>query len=429
MIVQSLTQPMRTMGELNKQREDQSFTDIVVLVEGVKFHAHRAILAANSSVFRSVLQETTTEGTPNINLDGVESTNFLTIINFIYTSNLTINQTNVDQISATSEFLKISSIVELCAKFKQQLNNDESSKCDEPDISDNEEENIEVEEDCSSRLQSTEDTKDSELQVEKRRGRKSMERVECPICHKVTTEVRMEAHLRYHNGGNPVTCGWCGRSFANIYNLKIHERIHTGERPHKCQVCSKTFSDPSSLSKHKLWHAGVKKKSCPVCRRMFATATQVRDHIRTHTKEKPFACEQCGKSYGYKCDLTRHMREHNGNLFGPCPDCGRLFNHNGNYKAHLKTHLKKQNPLQVFFVEENEVIVTSQDKQVSPPSGEIGKNLDTSMNNGSCVMSQEEEVMSATTSLEQNMLSHDDIVKNENSLVIVDQTMESNFET
>uniref|UniRef100_F6WRR0 Zinc finger protein n=2 Tax=Ciona intestinalis TaxID=7719 RepID=F6WRR0_CIOIN len=239
----------------------------------------------------------------------------------------------------------------------------------------------------------------------------------------------MEAHLRYHNGENPVTCGWCGRSFANIYNLKIHERIHTGERPHKCQVCSKTFSDPSSLSKHKLWHAGVKKKSCPVCRRMFATATQVRDHIRTHTKEKPFVCQQCGKSYGYKCDLTRHMREHNGNLFGPCPDCGRLFNHNGNYKAHLKTHLKKQNPLPVFFVEENEVIVTSQDRQVSPPSGENGKNLDTSMNNGSCVMSQEEEVMSATTSLEQNMLSHDDIVKNENSLVIVDQTMESNFET
>uniref|UniRef100_H2Y664 Zinc finger protein n=1 Tax=Ciona savignyi TaxID=51511 RepID=H2Y664_CIOSA len=453
--MQSLTHAQRILDELNKQRETGEFTDVTVIVEGRKFDAHRSILVTSSSVFRSVLQDTLSDGTPNINLDGFDSNNFSIVLDFLYTSTLKVDGGNVAQVQATAEFLKVSSVVDLCVKYKQQHRKEEASGNNRKlKISHNFEERqsieIEVVEDNDKVGRNLPSSYNGQPSGQ-RRGRKSLERYECPYCKKQMTQVRLETHIRTHTGEKPVTCARCGGAFANVYNLRIHERTHTGEKPFKCVKCGKQFSDPSSLGKHKLWHAGVKNKSCPICRRMFTTPAQVRDHIRTHTKEKPFSCKQCGKRYGYKCDLTRHMREHSGNLFGPCPDCGRLFNHNGNYKVHLKTHQKKEKQdshLGVFFVEDgnNEMIAASQDKvddlaelvsqghniEVVIDDGKLlvkKSNFSDQLDNGSCVMSQEEEVMSATTSLEQNMLSHDDVVKNENSLVIVDQTMEIKFET
>lgn len=45
-------------------------------------------------------------------------------------------------------------------------------------------------------------------------------------------------------------CPYCGKSFAQSFNLKLHVNTHTGERPYKCDQCPKSFTQRSNLNVH-----------------------------------------------------------------------------------------------------------------------------------------------------------------------------------
>lgn len=46
------------------------------------------------------------------------------------------------------------------------------------------------------------------------------------------------------------TCPYCGKAFAQSFNLKLHINTHTGQRPYQCEQCPKSFTQRSNLNVH-----------------------------------------------------------------------------------------------------------------------------------------------------------------------------------
>lgn len=82
--------PQTVLSKLNEQRSQGLFCDVTIVVEDVKFRAHKNILAASSGYFKNAL---TVSGTWNsgqvLELMDLKSEVFANILNFIYCSKVT----------------------------------------------------------------------------------------------------------------------------------------------------------------------------------------------------------------------------------------------------------------------------------------------------------------------------------------------------
>ncbi|XP_058794192.1 speckle-type POZ protein-like isoform X2 [Phymastichus coffea] len=93
------TETLQLVYNSNKHR------DVIFIVDGHKFSGHKAILAARSSVFASILDRITSFGSPSIvEVTDIKKDTFDEILHFIYTA--TINEANVtnDLLAAAERF-------------------------------------------------------------------------------------------------------------------------------------------------------------------------------------------------------------------------------------------------------------------------------------------------------------------------------------
>ena len=84
-------------------------------------------------------------------------------------------------------------------------------------------------------------------------GKKRQHVCHVPGCGKVYGKTsHLKAHLRWHAGERPFTCGWvfCNKSFTRSDELQRHLRTHTGEKRFVCPECSKRFTRSDHLNKH-----------------------------------------------------------------------------------------------------------------------------------------------------------------------------------
>ncbi|VDN51006.1 unnamed protein product [Dracunculus medinensis] len=101
-------------------RRSGKLCDVIIVASGVKFSAHRIVLAATIPYFRAMFTAEMAECQQNeICLKEMDADTLEQIIDFTYTGRLRITAANVQSTMEAANFLQLYSIVDECCKFLQ----------------------------------------------------------------------------------------------------------------------------------------------------------------------------------------------------------------------------------------------------------------------------------------------------------------------
>ncbi|XP_061732465.1 zinc finger and BTB domain-containing protein 7C [Nerophis ophidion] len=144
---------------LNEQRRDGLLCDVVLIVRDQEYRTHRSVLAACSQYFKKLftvatgsLEDGRHHHTAIYEIDFVPPDSLTAILEFAYTSTLTVTASNVKEILNAARMLEIPCIINVCLEIM-----DSGGEGAGRDVDDDEEEDDEEEEEEESRNEEDED--------------------------------------------------------------------------------------------------------------------------------------------------------------------------------------------------------------------------------------------------------------------------------
>ncbi|XP_034023034.1 zinc finger and BTB domain-containing protein 49 isoform X2 [Thalassophryne amazonica] len=105
------------LQQLQEQRIQGLLCDCMLVVKGVCFKAHKNVLAAFSSYFRSLFQNSPSQKNDVFNLVIQDVSGIGQILDYMYTSHLDINQDNVQALLDIAQCLQVPNVQNMCNAF------------------------------------------------------------------------------------------------------------------------------------------------------------------------------------------------------------------------------------------------------------------------------------------------------------------------
>ncbi|XP_056147194.1 zinc finger and BTB domain-containing protein 7C [Lampris incognitus] len=109
---------------LNEQRRDGLLCDVVLIVRDQEYRTHRSVLAACSQYFKKLFTVATDDGRDHhhqtaavYEIDFVAPESLTAILEFAYTSTLTVTASNVKEILTAAQMLEIPCIINVCLEI------------------------------------------------------------------------------------------------------------------------------------------------------------------------------------------------------------------------------------------------------------------------------------------------------------------------
>ena len=109
------------LSAFNNMRKNGELCDVTLIVNNKEFYCHRALLCANSQYFRAMFSGTMSERHQNkVALYDVSEAAMEHIINFFYTSSISITMENVVHILPAARMFQVDRIVDACCEFMRR---------------------------------------------------------------------------------------------------------------------------------------------------------------------------------------------------------------------------------------------------------------------------------------------------------------------
>ncbi|KAM9280540.1 zinc finger and BTB domain-containing protein 41 isoform 2-T3 [Cariama cristata] len=307
-LLSSLQYNKNLLKYLNDDRQKHpSFCDLLIIVEGKEFSAHKVVVAVGSSYFHACLSKN--PSTDVVTLDHVTHSVFQHLLEFLYTSEFFVYKNEIPLVLEAAKFLDIIDAVKL-------LNNESVSNVQTDVVTD------------------------------------------APTPVETLSELtgKYESHTRVHTGEKPFECDICHQRYSTKSNLTVHRKKHSSDtdfhkKEHKCPYCNKLHASKKTLAKHvKRFHPenvqeflSIKKTKsegwkCDICKKSFTRRPHLEEHMILHSQDKPFKCTYCEEHFKSRFARLKHQEKFHLGPF-PCDICGRQFNDTGNLKRHIEcTH-------------------------------------------------------------------------------------------
>ncbi|XP_054470302.1 zinc finger and BTB domain-containing protein 24 [Anoplopoma fimbria] len=362
------------LSKFDKLRKSDLLCDITLVVEDVHYKAHKALLAASSEYFSLMFTAEDQIGQSTYQLNGMAAKMFAAVLDFIYSAQVSVEQSATEQLLATARLMEVNDLVKVLTQLSHSTaaSRSEEVKVDSavvPDLlkckrgrpkknvhgaeldggsvtCDSSEEGLAGNMDHDDIVKESHTKKDADCNLGTNQSRKSKRKIRPPVKYKSykvgidpaggEEPVKRGRKRKYPN--TEPRCEDCGKVFKNHLFLKIHQRTHTGEKPFRCLVCAKSFTQKHTLLVHQRMHTGEKPFVCTVCSKALSTKHALQEHMNLHEGGKSFSCENCGKTFTQKRQLKSHYRVHTGQSLPECAQCHHKFMDTAQLKKHLRTH-------------------------------------------------------------------------------------------
>ncbi|KAK7810795.1 hypothetical protein U0070_009500 [Myodes glareolus] len=380
-LLSSLQYNKNLLKYLNDDRQKQpSFCDLLIIVEGKEFSAHKVVVAVGSSYFHACLSKN--PSTDVVTLDHVTHSVFQHLLEFLYTSEFFVYKYEIPLVLEAAKFLDIIDAVKLLnnenvATFQAELTEKSS-----PDETLNE---------LTGRLSSNHQCKfcsrhfcykkslenhlaktHRSLLLGKKHGLKMLERSfsarrskrnrKCPVKFEDTSDDEQESgggsdNLNQESYDKEKSDRNDSEDPGSEYNAEddeleeemSDEDSDTEQSDKDVDAEEEPEAGDSAGSIHEglapvvIQNSNKKILQCPKCDKTFDRIGKYESHTRVHTGEKPFECDICHQRYSTKSNLTVHRKKHSNEVEfhkkeHKCPYCNKLHAS----KKTLAKHVKRQ---------------------------------------------------------------------------------------
>ncbi|NXO14868.1 ZBT41 protein, partial [Oriolus oriolus] len=384
-LLSSLQYNKNLLKYLNDDRQKHpSFCDLLIIVEGKEFSAHKVVVAVGSSYFHACLSKN--PSTDVVTLDHVTHSVFQHLLEFLYTSEFFVYKNEIPLVLEAAKFLDIIDAVKL-------LNNESVSSV-QTDVVTDAPTPVEALSELTGKLLNSHQCtfcgrsfcykKSLEnhlakahrpLSLERKHGLKMVEKAsfstrrstrsrKCPAkfdisdnesgdasdsnLEKVSSDKETSERSEFEDSESECNVDEDGQE-----EEMSGEDSESEEQSEKEQNDAEEGSEavdsmgniPEGLAPVIIQSSSKKLLQCPKCDKKFDRIgkSKYESHTRVHTGEKPFECDICHQRYSTKSNLTVHRKKHSSDTDfhkkeHKCPYCNKLHASKKTLAKHVKFH-------------------------------------------------------------------------------------------